>query len=480
MTPLSTSGTLEGSVPAIRRDDSLTHFLVRRLLLFTLPIVFTTMALHWHWESELVRRVFDDALRERVTSLATLVTRHDGRIEFDFADEYMTQYSRQRDPFYFQIWFEDGTTLERSRSLGDLELPRRVGSLDEPQRFSTTLADGRRVRAVGMDFPIREGSTLALNPADQVHAVVGVGEEGLVTLLRAGALQVLVTGLLTSMGILIAVVVSLGLGRRLLGRVAEEVRSIDPRNLDRRLETKNAPVEVRPILDALNSSLDVIAESVERERRFASDVAHELRTPVAELRALTEVSAIWPDQNPPGEALRECHDVGLHMERIVESLLQLARVEAEADGELEAVVDVAELARAQVRHLSEKGVSARLSVRIEGVVIARGTETLWNLVLRNLLDNALEHSPADSSVAIQVVAECGGAGITVENQADDLHPEDIPRLTRRLWRGRAKTVAGHHAGLGLSITLAACTRLGAQLSFRLENGSLCAQVRTAS
>src|ERR1700683_4484395 len=117
-------------------------------------------------------------------------------------------------------------------------------------------------------------------------------------------------------------------GLRPLRQLGTEADGIDAGSLDHRFSREELPRELVPIAQQFNSLLERIDEAFVRERRFTSDAAHELRTPIAELRRLAEVALKWPDRSEAERNYRDVWEVAEHMESLVATLLAIARCRA--------------------------------------------------------------------------------------------------------------------------------------------------------
>jgi signal transduction histidine kinase len=218
-----------------------------------------------------------------------------------------------------------------------------------------------------------------------------------------------------------------------------------------------------PLARRLDDLLDRLKQAIERERLFSSNVAHELRTPVAELRNLSEVAARWPGDT---EAIRaffgDVEHVAGQMEGLIANLLALARSEAGADAlnPEEAVLE--DLTRGVWERLkaraAERGLSLDLQARGQGVLVT--DVGMLRLILQNLLGNAIEYAPQGSAVACAVSMEDPGFRLSVSNRAPALRQEDVGRLFDRFWRKDEARGGGQHAGLGLTLVRSLCSTLG--------------------
>lgn len=452
------------------RTISLRHYLLTRLLWFIVPTVVAGMGVHWYFERALLREQFDAGLVEKAMTLATLVTEKEARLELEFADEYMPSYSRDELPFFFQIWHPSGQVIERSYSLHGEDLPFSRGTLAEPEVLQLTLESGIEVRCVGIEFPVRLGTDPAVHPAASVVIALGADISLLNKHLRAGLIEVALTGLTSVLGISLVVLLALRKGVRLLECVAEDVDSITPASLAKPLDEAEAPEEIRPIVVSLNKSLWTIRTFVERERRFNSDVAHELRTPIAELRAAADVALRWPDSKSASTLAETVRAVSEHMGGLVESLLELATLESNDDGKTLEPCDLSRSIRLLVDQAQRSaGEGREISVDApEGLVFASHPR-LWEVAVRNLLDNALSHSPPGSAITVLVRPDGDGACVRVSNPTDSLNEEDVRRCADRLWRAEKRPDDGHF-GLGLAIVQAATAKLGHRFEVRSSQG----------
>jgi two-component system sensor histidine kinase QseC len=446
------------------------------MLLWILPLLAFGMALHWLIERSLLTEIFESELAERSKVLASLVTAQRGAIELGFADEYTPEYSLGNGPYFFQVWLPSGATLERSKSLGDMSLPLRVGSVGQPTSFDGRGPDGSSLRCVGTQFPRRSGSLGDDAPA-WIDVVVAARSGLLEARLREGLWEVIWGGILSAVAVALAIFLALRQGIVLIEGVVQTVESIDPAHLDRPVLLATVPREIQPIVKALNRSLGTTSAVLEQERSFNANVAHELRTPISELRTTTDVALRFPELVDPHEALQEANEVARTMGRTVEALLRLSRLQSHVPEEeaepfdLVPVIQEAFLGRAEAGHDIER-TRLDLPARCE----VRSGAAPWALIINNLAENALEHSPTGSLIEVRLTSAAGTTTFSVRNSAPQLTRDDLEHLTERLWRGRGEAGRSAHSGLGLSIVAAACSRLGARLSFELSDGELLASV----
>lgn len=228
--------------------------------------------------------------------------------------------------------------------------------------------------------------------------------------------------------------------RKPLRELSAAAAAISPRSLDARLRDERVPAEIAPLVDSFNRVLDRLQGGYRVQQEFLSTAAHELKTPLALIRAQIELM-------PADEARDALLSDVAHMTRQVQQLLLLAEA-SEAHNYGFAPVDVADVAQEAAHYLARMARAAQ--VRIE--LAAPPGAAPWSAdrgalftLLKNLLENALQHAPAGTAV----VVELGTATLSVRDFGPGVTPEQLPRLFARFWRGAHRR--DHGAGLGLAI-----------------------------
>lgn len=230
---------------------------------------------------------------------------------------------------------------------------------------------------------------------------------------------------------------------------------------------KDMPVEMVPMVDSLNGLLARIENMVAAERRFTADAAHELRTPLAGIRAQAQVALAAAGDSAQREHALLATLVGCdRATRVVDQLLTLARVEAAADSRTFSLpcVNLGELVRRVAADLVPTALVRQQSLEFEaqGTSSVAGDDTLLSLMVRNLIDNALRYSPDASTVLVSVSDEQGQTCLHVQDSGLGMTSQDMARLGERFFR-----VLGHDqpgSGLGWSIVKRIAEVSGATLS----------------
>jgi two-component system, OmpR family, heavy metal sensor histidine kinase CusS len=278
-----------------------------------------------------------------------------------------------------------------------------------------------------------------------------------------------------------AVLLSLGFGYRIayrgmapVGEMVAAARRVRTHTLNERIEIQNLPAELAELAENFNAMLGRLEDSFARLSRFSADLAHELRTPLSNLRGEAEVAL---SQARTAEEYREVLSSNLEeydaLARIIDSLLFIARSEspeAEIRTEpLEIGAELLGLADFYEALASENGVSIVLTSaeKLEMPL----DRTLFQRAVGNLLSNAISHTPAGGQVTLSAIADASGVRVEVADTGQGIAPEHIPHLFERFYRVdgmRARASGG--AGLGLSIVKTAVAMHGGEVHLSSNPG----------
>ncbi|MFC0814229.1 quorum sensing histidine kinase QseC [Pasteurella multocida] len=231
------------------------------------------------------------------------------------------------------------------------------------------------------------------------------------------------------------------------------------------LPSENLPTEILPLIHNLNHFFEQTATMLLRERRFTSDAAHELRSPLAALRIQTEVAQMAGDDALMREQALQNLTLGIdRASQLIERLLTLSRLDnlAELD-EMEAI-HWESLIASLVSELYFSAQKRQMDLQFELLAsppVQQGQALLLSLMLRNLVDNAIRYCPEGSTITIKLYAD----RIVIEDNGNGVNDDDLAKLGQRFYRPAGQNEKG--SGLGLSIV----QRIAAlhHYQFRLEN-----------
>jgi two-component system OmpR family sensor kinase len=224
------------------------------------------------------------------------------------------------------------------------------------------------------------------------------------------------------------------------------------------------PDEVRPLVQELNLLFGRVRTAFDAQQNFVADAAHELRTPLAALKL--QVQSLERSDNPDARRVAVGRlTAGIERAtRLVEQLLVLARQEASAAGGTSLQpVDMAGVAKRAVADLigvaQAKNIDLGLQRADAGEV--QGQLESLNILMRNLVDNAIKYTPGGGTVDVSVTAEADAVTVSVEDSGPGIPPEERERVFDRFYRVAGSEVSG--SGLGLAIIKSIAERHGAKL-----------------
>lgn len=437
-----------------------------------------------------VTEEFDVALRAKANALVALTEQEDGHIQLDYEPSAFPEFERDVDPDYFAFWLDDGKLLLTSRHLkGDL--PRRTPAARSPCFTDVDLPDGRRGRLVQIDYvPALEGDLGDFDEEvfkpDRVAASLEQRGLTLVVARSRARLDNLIRGIwMTILGVggLSAVLAGLFVWRALAGglrpidRIASQVSELDAEQLEERVVLPRTPRELAPIVGQINALLARLEQSFERERRFAGNVAHELRTPIAELRALAEIGGRWPDDTESvARFFDDVEAIAGRMEGVVADLLLLARCQAGIEIVERAPVGLREaLLEAWAKHAGgEAAAKLECVIEVPPELVLDSDAGKLGIIFGNVFGNAVSYSRPGSVVHCAARQSAGGFTLEITNAAEPLTPEELERLAEPFWRKDVARASSDHAGLGLSVVAELAALLGLGVCFEQDApGTFC-------
>lgn len=224
-----------------------------------------------------------------------------------------------------------------------------------------------------------------------------------------------------------------------------------------------APAELAPLVATIDALLLRIGGAMERERSFTGDAAHELRTPLTAVKTHIQVARLAGGGAGTATALAHAEQGVLRLQSTIDQLLLLARLEGPFPFDADDAAGARSVADAAVQQLAPD-CQRRIAIVGDGAARALAMPSaLAVTALRNLLDNALRHAPADSTIVVRIDASPGALSFSVDDEGPGMSEAERRQAPQRFWRkGR-----GQGSGLGLSIIDAIAQRYGGRLV--LEN-----------
>ena len=447
---------------------SIRRQLTRELLAaFLLLLGGALAALYFAARDEIIEQ-FDDALRAKALAISSLTVQQGADIQLDATDQLSRSFGDEHLRGFFEIRSENAEPLQRSASLAGADLPLPEKSLTRPRLWDITLPNGRPGRALAIKFTPEQDAAPTLPAKRELSLVVASDSAPLVEALQELLGIGVVAGVLLSGATVWLVSRVLHRGLQPLNRLGEQAAGIDADSLTTRFSTESFPAELQPIAGRLNELLARLEISFERERRFSADVAHELRTPLAEMRSLAECALKWPETRDPATD-REVLAAAAQMQAMVASLLALVRGEQEQLGVQPHRVDLTALAEEVWRPLAARAAERQLKVGWEPApAIAQGDAALLRSILGNLFENAVDYAPAGGEVTIRLATHSAGIELRLRNSTENFTADDVAKMFDRFWRKEEARSGGKHFGLGLSLARMFAQSMGRTLTAALD------------
>ncbi|HZX27660.1 MAG TPA: ATP-binding protein [Telluria sp.] len=405
--------------------------LQRRLLL----LVLTVFAFGWiaaaaaMWQG--ARHELDELLDGHLAQAAALLVAQSTRELEEEREVEAPPLHRYAPRVAFQVFHEGRLVL---RSAGAPAQP-----MNTVQGFATVQRDGVAWRVF---------STHGAKTDVDVHVAEQSASRGeILTAILGGALAPMALALpLLALAIWWAVSAGLAPLRRLTSVLA--ARAPDASDA---LDTSGMPAEAAAIADALNALFARIDALIGAERRFTADAAHELRTPIAAIRAQAQVALGAAVDDPVrGRALALAIEGCDRAGRMIDQLLTLARLDARDLPPL-ASVDLVQAAREVVADLAPRALARRQQIELTGAqacpVLAN--PTLLAILVRNLVDNAVRYSPDGAAIAADIAVQDESFTLTVSDNGPGMAEDALARLGERFFRAEQGGQSG--SGLGWSI-----------------------------
>ncbi len=365
--------------------------------------------------------------------------------------------------FVVQIWTVDGRGLYASRPHSSLPERASLGFADITAQGQTwrTFGVATRERVIQVAQPRQIRRQLAADAA--LHSVAPL-------LFAAPVLALMVWWL--------AAATLAPLQRLAQGLRERDEQSVQP------LATSGLPIEVAPLVAALNGLLGRLGASLDTQRAFVSDAAHELRSPLTALSLQLQLLQRAPDEAARAAAIESLRAGIERAGRLVEQLLTLARSEPGAALAMVDGLDLAELVRAAIADTVPLARSRGTSIELFAPgpmaqpVQVRGEAAALTMLARNLADNAVRHAPRGARVELRVFTDGGIPILQVDDAGPGIAPEERDRVFDRFYRRASDDAAG--TGLGLAIVRSVAARHGASVLLAASPlGGLRATVRFA-
>lgn len=395
-------------------------------------------------------------------------------LEFEFDVRMTPEFNDDDGGAYYQFWSQDGSLTVRSPSLGQRDLQQSEGVSTIPTYRECILPDGNRGRAVSLGFLTR-GSEDEQDQQKGIALTLVVAKDasdlhGFLLFMRWLLLGSSLIILVMSTG------VGLGVTRTSLHPIrvlARGIESVHKDNLGKRFSAEAYPVELLPICDCLNALLERLKSSFEREQRFNSDVAHELRTPLAGIQSIIEVSLSRQRDSTEYEAsLHACLEIVRSMHKMIDTLLSLTKLDSRKISAQRQNICLKALIEDRWQNFADKGFDRNLTFEnlVRHEITCVSDRDYLGMIVSNALDNAVEYS--NQGGRIWVSAEKSGDAIllSISNTGCELTREEVTHVFDSFWRkNESRSDTGEHWGIGLAVVRKMTEALGIGVEAVIEH-----------
>lgn len=344
------------------------------------------------------------------------------------------------DKFNFQVWTNDGKLLLHSPTAPKIPLT------SKRDGFSDKTVNNQKWR-VFTAYNNKAGIRTVLAERYDTRNELGqrIAQDDLYIMLLTFPLS----------GLLIWIIIGRGLDS--LDRVAQEVANRAPSHLEP-VNLQEVPKEIKPVIDELNQLFYRLKEGFEREKRFAADAAHELRTPLAALKTQAQVALNTNNIEEKNLALQKLIVSVNRSTHIVKQLLIMSKLVPEAANINDIVpVNLVKITREILAMLAPTAVEKKIELEFEhdnNLPLLAGNSTALGILIRNLVDNAIRYSNENSKVSVCVYSKQQQLILEVSDNGPGIPSELRTRVFERFFRVLGNKSIG--SGLGLAIVQQIC------------------------
>lgn len=420
----------------------------------------------------------DRSIKQTAALLGNQIELENNELTFEWQEGIGTN-KQLIDAGLFQFWNETTGEITRSEGLQSFDLPKFCGPDGEPELRDITIPhNGRHARAIGIRvYPFVLPEEMArmkesgqfTDPRSLPHILVVAQDAKPVHYVLTRLRWILGLGTLSTLGIgffLINRAIKHSL--QPIETLSEQVAKREGNRMDSALElSSNLPSELIGLAESFDSLLSRVASLRMREKDFIRNAAHELRTPIAGLRATIELALNRPRSTDEYQSkLESCHSQVTTIGDLLNRLSALARMGNAKLLEMEKI-NLTEIADHCLQIFQTRFDQRNLTITrkfAQTPCHANGDGILATMIIKNLLDNAACYSPESSQIDVEIKESNDHVRVFIQNRSDDL-PDELDRLFEPLFRkDNSRQNEGSHLGIGLSLSLESAHAMGGKLT----------------
>lgn len=453
---------------------------IRSKLVVTLSVTITGLVLCILLATDIavdswIDNEFDRSLQSKAGMLMTLVHKTDEGFSFSFSSEFMPEFAGEIEPEYFQVWSKEGV-FTRSKSLDLFEvknLPFENLEIGESKIRPIQLPDGRDGRVFYSRFiPQVKDDTLAdmykKTDDESLTLAYAASSEEVDFVLWLIDVIFIVTTITVIVFIRLFVRKAIDTSLAPLIKLNQDISQLSIIDEGSQIFIQEPVKELLPIVESLNAFIKENRQLYLREKRLTSDIAHEIKTPIAELINMAEVAIRFPNEKEINDDFKpEALKISLRLKNIVSNLLLLHKY---GGGKL-IKQDACDLNQVIIRVLENHDLSrVNLELNEDAPAIMSNLFALESII-SNLVNNAKQYSPLNSKVLVSTSISKGKClTLSVSNSLiEPLNDNDIDQLFDPLWQKDTSRTSNDNFGLGLSIAKTLSKAIDAQLSAEVSD-----------
>lgn len=330
---------------------------------------------------------------------------------------------------------------------GDPDLPDPPEAQEDRVFYYNAIFRNEPIRAVALRVPVRPGSgkgVILIQVAERSALRADFARQIMLRMMLPQAILVVLATLAVWFGV--------GIGLRALTSMRREIENRSHIDLSP-IDEAGAPAEVQPLLRAMNDLLSRLSAALAAQQRFIADAAHQLRTPVAALKTQAELAVRQVRDGEAAATLQQLHTAAEHAARLVSQLLTLARAEPGSHRSvMRQSVALAALARDITREWVPRALTRQIDLGFDDASAAATISAdpfLIHEMLNNLIDNAIQYTPAGGRITVRIRQQGVHAIMEVEDDGPGIPVDEREKVFERFYRMPGGAPEG--CGLGLAI-----------------------------
>jgi two-component system, OmpR family, sensor histidine kinase TctE len=421
---------------------SLKRALTRRLTIGLVLIGVVGTVVAYAVATHFATRAYDRSLFDDVKVLASQARWTDGGMEIMLSPDALPWLltDESEDVTYRVTDLASGRVLTGNGDLGPLP----GGTIvDEEPNFRSVEIAPEKLRVAFVRHRVGPQGAVLVEVGETLRKREAVASGILVGTLTLMSMIGLVAVVLVRSGVSKALAPLQALEADVARRSIGDLQTLDP---------SSAPAEVRGLIEAINHMIGRVSQSIDLQRHFLANAAHQLKTPIAGLRLQAQLALKADPTSPARDSMREVERRAGHSAHLIEQLLTLARAEASADVLPAMPCSLADVAAGVIERRLSDAIGRRIDLGFEsdgapGTIVAN--PVLAGELVANLVDNALHHGREGGQVTVTLASADGLVSLAVSDDGAGLSADQREQVFRRFWRSDAST--GDGAGLGLAI-----------------------------